>query len=286
MLVLTQLGVGAIALEAARARSGGRRAGGPGDRDRRDVASARPRESAPGRPLYAFRVVLGLRTSWMSREIVRARRVRGRSSAFAACSLAAAVAPDLAAHVPRRSPARAVARRERVATGALAVFCSVMIYADTRRPLWRFRIRAPLFALTCLVGAGALGVAHCAGERRSRARAGLAISGAISVAKMRFESRLAAHLADPSGPPLKRSACSSRVRCAGSPGARRHRLDVRRGAADRGRIGTRAPSRCVRCRIAGAALAGNTFAEWLERQLLLPAQSAPAMPGRMNDRCA
>jgi formate dehydrogenase iron-sulfur subunit len=285
MLVLTQLGVGAIALEAARALfAAGAAPVGLAIGIAATFLGLAVANLHLGRPLYAFRVVLGLRTSWMSREIVALGAFAGAASAFAACSLLPRLAPDLAAHVPlplaRLAPWLGAGA---VATGALAVFCSVMIYADTHRPLWRFARSAPLFALTCLgSGLGALGVATLAGSGDPALALALALAqAAISAAKMRFESRLLVHLADPEWTALKRSA----LLVAGPlrPVARaRAGLGWTCGvalpiAAALGYAATGAAG--FAAALAGAALAGSTFADWLERQLYFRAQSAPAMPG-------
>ena len=80
-----------------------------------------------GRPQYAFRAVIGLRHSWLSREIVA-------FGIFAAAGV----------RVRHRQPDRAV-RRGRVASlwgsrslvsGIVGVLCSVFVYAVTRRALW------------------------------------------------------------------------------------------------------------------------------------------------------
>lgn len=78
-----------------------------------------------GRPLGAWRFFLGLRTSWMSREIL----------AFGVFAAAAGVAAGLCWFVPG-SPWAGAGAVLAAAAGLAAVFTSVMIYADTRRPLW------------------------------------------------------------------------------------------------------------------------------------------------------
>jgi DMSO reductase anchor subunit len=79
-----------------------------------------------GRPLGAWRFFLGLRTSWMSREIL----------AFGLFAAAAAGATAAAWLLPASPLVRgAVLAAAVVGTGA--VFTSVMIYVDTRRALWR-----------------------------------------------------------------------------------------------------------------------------------------------------
>jgi formate dehydrogenase iron-sulfur subunit len=87
-----------------------------------------------GRPLGAWRFFLGLRTSWMSREILMFGLFAG--AAFVATALCW-ILPD----VPLALTGLAVA----AVIGLLAVFTSVMIYVDTRRPFWALRLTATRF---------------------------------------------------------------------------------------------------------------------------------------------
>ncbi len=76
-----------------------------------------------GRPLGAWRFFLGLRKSWMSREILAFSVLAGAGVAFTG-----------AAYFGWE-----IARLLGIATvvfGAIAVACSAMIYVDTRRPWW------------------------------------------------------------------------------------------------------------------------------------------------------
>ena len=75
-----------------------------------------------GRPLYAFRAFLGLRTSWLSREIV------GFGGWFNTVLLYVALLawdPELFNGSAKLALGGGV-----VATGLAAVFCSAMIYVD------------------------------------------------------------------------------------------------------------------------------------------------------------
>ena len=143
MLVLTQLAVGALAADVAfRAGLFGRLG-----------AAARPVHAAViaavavaamaastlhlGRPRYAFRAVLGIGHSWLSREVVA-------FGAFAAMATGYAVAVTT-------SPGRwftSVLGGAALAAGGAGVACSVMLYAVTRRAFWRARRTAPLFLLS------------------------------------------------------------------------------------------------------------------------------------------
>jgi DMSO reductase anchor subunit len=94
-----------------------------------------------GRPQYAFRAFLGLRTSWLSREIIAFSLFAGLAGAFAASFFAP---PALARLRPLLGAAAGAA-------GALGVFCSVMVYAATRRAHWRGSVTGFKFGLTALV---------------------------------------------------------------------------------------------------------------------------------------
>jgi formate dehydrogenase iron-sulfur subunit len=94
-----------------------------------------------GRPRYAFRAFLGLRTSWLSREIIAFSVFAGLAAAFAGSFFV---------------PSAPVAMRSVLGTtagvsGVLGVFCSVMVYAATRRVHWRGPVTGFKFSLTTLV---------------------------------------------------------------------------------------------------------------------------------------
>lgn len=150
MLVLTQLSVGAFVTGLVL----GRAIGGSFE------ASLRPWHAATslgfgllalaastlhlGRPHLAFRAVLGLKHSWLSREIVAFGLFAGCAVFYAAAVFSGVgVAWDawLGGSV--------------AVSGAVGVFCSVMIYVFTQRECWSFTRVAVRFTLT----AALLGVA-------------------------------------------------------------------------------------------------------------------------------
>ena len=95
-----------------------------------------------GRPLGAWRFFLGLRTSWMSREILAFGVFGG--AAFLATVLCW-LFPDSIFAISGVSGAALL--------GLLAVFTSVMIYADTRRAFWARPFTATrFFGATILLG--------------------------------------------------------------------------------------------------------------------------------------
>ena len=94
-----------------------------------------------GKPLRAWRVFLGLRRSWLSREAVLF------GAWFPAATLAA-----FAPRVPQLSTLNApILPLVAAALGVVALFCSVMIYVDTHRHFWRFAQTAPRFFGTALI---------------------------------------------------------------------------------------------------------------------------------------
>lgn len=96
-----------------------------------------------GRPAGAWRAFLGLRRSWLSREIV----VFGL---FAGCAAVYTMAPFAGAFSATAIQPLGVAT---VLTGLGGVFCSVMIYHDTRREAWRFPVSAgKFFGTACGLG--------------------------------------------------------------------------------------------------------------------------------------
>jgi Fe-S-cluster-containing dehydrogenase component/DMSO reductase anchor subunit len=88
-----------------------------------------------GRPQFAFRAVLGLRHSWLSREIVAFGAFAGLATLYAASVFV--VGPW------SRWLGWSVA-----ATGIVAVFCSTMIYVFTQRECWSFVRVGVRFALS------------------------------------------------------------------------------------------------------------------------------------------
>lgn len=160
-----------------------------------------------GRPRYAFRAFIGLRHSWLSREIV----------AFGAFALAAC----LFAMVCWTSPSNLLMKPLEwtvAVTGLVGVFCSVMIYVFTGREFWNFARTATKFLLTSAV----LGISvtclsilvfglfvdtHTAGQLSRRAGVPLLQALVIAAAaKLLLEAAVFRHLFSRRQSPLNRSA--------------------------------------------------------------------------------
>ncbi|HXU80626.1 MAG TPA: DmsC/YnfH family molybdoenzyme membrane anchor subunit, partial [Polyangia bacterium] len=108
-----------------------------------------------GRPQYAWRAFLGLRTSWLSREAIAFSLFAGAGGVYAASLL-----PQWLPSFPGKPlflSLRPVWEVSAIGLGLLGVFSSVMVYAATRRAHWRGSLTGPrFFATTLLLGASAV----------------------------------------------------------------------------------------------------------------------------------
>lgn len=98
-----------------------------------------------GRPFYAYRAMLGLRTSWLSREILAFNLFAGIATTYVAASALPFINIEVS---PKLLQILAVGA---CLSGIGAVLCSVMIYVDCRRPLWTFERTTGVFLMTGLV---------------------------------------------------------------------------------------------------------------------------------------
>ena len=95
-----------------------------------------------GQPLKAWRFFLGLRTSWLSREILA-------FSLFAPIPLVLCTLPFFPDFAMKGLLSQVTALSV-IPVGLVAIFTSVMIYHDTHRSLWRFPIGASRFFGTAI----------------------------------------------------------------------------------------------------------------------------------------
>jgi DMSO reductase anchor subunit len=158
-----------------------------------------------GRPQYAYRAVLGLMHSWLSREIV--------------CFGLFAVLAGIYALFLWQGPAGSLEQilGGGVCLAGLAGVCSsVMIYQSTRRPCWKGVPTAIRFFLTAVVvGLAGSMLLHLAASalstglerhdamRDSRVAQILVVAAAV---KLGFEALQLVHLGAANSTPLKRSA--------------------------------------------------------------------------------
>lgn len=191
MLVLTQAAVGALAAVLAWAWLGGGWSTASGAQFLTGMATLAAMAAVVGvaaatlhlgRPQYAFRALLGVTHSWLSREIVAFGAFMPLAVAIAAAAWAMPYWPVAERLIP---PALAAA----VGSGLVAIWCSVKIYQFTRRPFWVGANTAAKFFLT----AGVLGAsvacagAAWAGEPPSPVRAFAFATFFLTLAKVAFE---------------------------------------------------------------------------------------------------
>jgi len=94
-----------------------------------------------GRPHLAYRAMIGLATSWLSREILAFNVFAGLASTYVAFACAASAGWNVPVAVEQGFGVAAGA------AGLLAVGCSMMIYIDTQRAFW-----SPTFTVTKFLG--------------------------------------------------------------------------------------------------------------------------------------
>ncbi|MCW1884863.1 dimethyl sulfoxide reductase anchor subunit [Luteolibacter flavescens] len=210
-----------------------------------------------GQPLKAWRFFLGLRTSWLSREILA-------FSMFAPVPMVIAALP-FAPDFPYKDLTARIAALSAPPLGLLAVFTSVMIYHDTRRTSWRFPLTAARFFGT-VASFAALGHALASPSPLAMMLFALAV-----IAKIIPEARIA-HLANDRNAPW-------------SP-------DLHTARLQRGPLGRIYEGRMILAITAVAvaliqpwlSLPLLLIAELLERQLFFQSVHAPKMPGNFGPR--
>jgi DMSO reductase anchor subunit/ferredoxin len=163
-----------------------------------------------GRPRHALRALVGLRTSWLSREILAFGVFACLAVAYAGTFGWSSVSGSGEGVRPAFETMLAWFV---VATGAVGVFCSVLLYAATRRQLWTLARTSFRFGTTvALAGASsalAMRVAENVGDLGQLARplTTLALSlAALGGSKLLWELGLLSHLRVKQLGELKRSA--------------------------------------------------------------------------------
>jgi formate dehydrogenase iron-sulfur subunit len=248
-----------------------------------------------GRPHLAFRALIGLRTSWLSREALGFALFAKLALAYAALQFHEPLLALL--HLPALS-ARTFERAATVlggsvsAVGVLAVGCSVMLYKVTHREWWgggrttfKFFLTAGVLgtATTSLTyGAAAVWLGRCAHVQGTIVQLSWLLVG-FSAFKLLGEATVLFHLYDRKLGELKRTALLLRGQlvkqlvarfAAGALGGVLLPL-ILSASIDQlsgiGQLGFLSAS-------FGALLAG----ELLERMLFFKALSAPKMPGAVG----
>jgi Fe-S-cluster-containing dehydrogenase component/DMSO reductase anchor subunit len=223
-----------------------------------------------GRPRYAFRAVLGLKTSWLSREILAFSLFAGVASGYAA-----------SLWLPQFAPWRPLFELATVVSGVAAVGCSVMVYAATRREVWRLHITALKFGLAALVLGGATVIATTLGSGVERPWSLCGWLAAVAGFKLASELAQFRHLARRQHTALKRTAMLMagdlvRVTTArfviGAIGGVLVPLIIWAAHPEFSSVGARVA-------VGGLVFGGTVAGELLERYLFFTAASARKMPG-------
>lgn len=243
-----------------------------------------------GRPQYAWRAVIGLRHSWLSREIVAFGAFAGAAMLFAAHSWFGFESFHWGLAVD------AVLGWSVGSFGLLGVFCSVMIYAFTQRAFWSFPLTATRFALTtALLGIAttwvtllALAVINNGPVTRLLIRRGeLVCQGLIIVTltKLAFEALIFRHRLKKQTTPLKRSALLMTGPLSKWTQAR-FALGFLGGILMptllRSLIGEASPASASMIVASAVMFVACLVGELLERYLFFAAVASPRMPGALR----
>jgi DMSO reductase anchor subunit len=110
-----------------------------------------------GRPHLAFRAVLGLRHSWLSREIVAFAAFAALASFYAGSVFLFQTSTETTAEGGTSAPWIHGLGWSVAATGMIAVFCSTMIYVFTQRECWSLvRVGVRFLLTSALLGVAAV----------------------------------------------------------------------------------------------------------------------------------
>jgi Fe-S-cluster-containing dehydrogenase component/DMSO reductase anchor subunit len=246
-----------------------------------------------GRPWLAYRAVLGLRTSWLSREILAFGVFAGLATAYA---VSLWLEPGEALPPMLESVLGAIV----VAAGLSGVTCSIMIYQCTLRSFWNGTSTSLKFlsttvllglgmSLTTSLGAAAWSDSIAAGDLLSqfgrRLCEALVLAGGI---KLLFEAAFLRHVRDRLNTPSKRSAMlltgdlatamKWRFGCGLVGGVLLPLGMLLVGSSD----STAAPADGPLAIAACVAFALLVAGELLERYLFFSAVVAPRMPGGLR----
>lgn len=104
-----------------------------------------------GRPVFAFRAILGLRTSWLSREMLGFGVFATVAAAYVAVATTQSFQLDRRLGIDLSEKLAATLGLVASISGLAAVMTSVMIYVATRRPMWTLGATTARFMLTTVL---------------------------------------------------------------------------------------------------------------------------------------
>jgi Fe-S-cluster-containing dehydrogenase component/DMSO reductase anchor subunit len=251
-----------------------------------------------GRPQYAFRAVMGIKHSWMSREIAGFGAFAGLAVAYAVGAWAnpilarfglPLIEPTLEGHLLRGLGA-AVAL-----SGLAGVACSVMLYAVTRRAFWKVSQSGPrFFATTLMLGLSLTLLVFTAAALAGESVPGYVVAGlngaliATCVFKLLHELSIFSHLRSSQASDLKRTALLMRGELARLTQLR-FLLGVLGGIAFPFWLSVFVTPHAARLELGRAALIISALSavllvagEFVERSLFFMAAASPKMPGAVG----
>jgi DMSO reductase anchor subunit len=200
---LTQLAVGAFSLELFITRLSGTSLGDPLLQAAFACLLALLALGASvlhlGRPLLAWRAVIGLRTSWLSREAVALGLFAKLALVYAGLA-ALPLLPEFP-HKELLATLTPTVQMLAAGAGALGVFCSVMVYVATKREQWSGATTGIKFFGTTLIlgGASVFAVAQLTNAELVLDRGTSAVLWfvmAASLVKLAYEGRGLLHARD------------------------------------------------------------------------------------------
>lgn len=106
-----------------------------------------------GSPLGSWRVFIGLKTSWLSREIILFGMWMPALLAFTALTIASHNAEKLPTWLPTiKNSWITLSGIASAILGSISIFCSIMVYVDTKREFWSLGKTTSKFTGTLLLG--------------------------------------------------------------------------------------------------------------------------------------
>ena len=249
-----------------------------------------------GRPQYAYRALIGIRHSWLSREIVAFGLFAGMAVLYALSSwLSVGVFPEVTAQLPILEHGNRALGWGVTVTGGIGVFCSVMIYVFTKKIYWNFVSTGFKFLLTATI----LGIASfwaaltivnfVTGSELTESMLGTVSPFlgqaliASSLMKLFFEASIFIRLTNRQNSPMKQSA-RLMIGPLSNPTLARFAVGIFGGVAlPLVILGQQEPFLEPHLLLTGIEMVILFFAllagELLERYLFFAAVSAPRMPG-------
>lgn len=174
-----------------------------------------------GRPMYAFRAFLGLKKSWLSREILGFSLFAGFASVYAALFWLTPVESYLGIKLPELLHSHGLKRALSIAvamSGILGIICSIMIYDDCKKELWKGSITGlKFFGTAACLGLSTIMLSSLAavyflkpeylnGVLQTYTRTLSVLMIVVFSAKLLWEATIFRHLKDPTYSVYKRSA--------------------------------------------------------------------------------